>query len=229
MATKAQLQIQLEASRREIERLEAELRRLQAATAGNSPGGREVEKRLESALWELRAKQEENVGARDEIRRLRGEAEKAQQLLDVATQQRDAATTKVRRWQQRVETLEHEESGREVLHLRKTLAESQTAAEAQRRATELEIQRLRAELDRQQQEGELLRFRALAEQQQKWEVREQQIREHLDDVRQQLQQTRQDSSVGEEWSLRAHELQGQWKKASGGKPRYKRNSGGVKT
>ena len=71
----------------------------------------------------------------------------------------------------------------EVERLRKRLAETQNAADVGARAAEEETWRLSGELVRQQQETELLQLRALAAQQQKWEDREQQMQDHLADVR----------------------------------------------
>ena len=218
MATKAQLQAQLESCRNDNERLEELLRQRTAVSAADSPadspGRREAERLRDNALQELQAAREENAKLLSEIRRLQQETEKAQQQLAVTIQQRDAANTELRRLQQQAETLERSEAPMEVERLRKRLAETQNAADVGARAAEEETRRLAGELVRQQQETELLQLRALAAQQQKWEAREQQMQDHLADIRRQLdQQIQRDRIDGEEWEARIHEIQGEAERA----------------
>ena len=214
MATKAQLQAQLESCRNDNERLEELLRQRTAVSAADSPGKREAERLRDNALQELQAAREENAKLLSEIRRLQQETEKAQQQLAATIQQRDAANTELRRLQQQAETLERSEAPMEVERLRKRLAETQNAADVGARAAEEETRRLAGELVRQQQETELLQLRALAAQQQKWEAREQQMQDHLADVRRQLdQQIQRDRIDGEEWEARIHEIQGEAERA----------------
>ena len=87
MATKAQLQAQLESCRNDNERLEEPLRQRTAVSAADSPADsprrREAERLRDNALQELQAAREENVKFLSEIRRLQQETEKAQQQLAV--------------------------------------------------------------------------------------------------------------------------------------------------
>lgn len=184
MATKQQLKSQLDVLRDENQRLESLLQQRTLRSPLTPTTARSEKAREEAAAKELSAVRKENEQLRDKVQEL-------EEKVQLVRRQKEDDEAELMRLRQETMNSEALDTSTAIETLRQELARvTQDAEAAERRAktAEEEFAKLSSEYSHQRDTAELQQLRALAEQQRKWELREQHMEELLTKLRKQLHQ-----------------------------------------